>query len=433
MALHRSPPARARAAPWASRDPIIGRVNLVMDAIPIFILLMGVEYAYGRWRGRNTYRLADTVNSLSLGTLSRLSGLVSLGLAGGVVARLRPDAGFAALAGDGWAAWAAAFVGYDLCYYWAHRFGHQWRLFWASHIAHHQSEQFNLSTALRQAGTGTTFMFYLPLYLLGFPPVTIVTVGASNLIYQFWVHTEHVGRLGVLEWLLVTPSNHRVHHARNPCYVDRNYGGVFIVWDRLFGTFEPERDHEPCVYGITHPLASWNPLWANLHVWLETLRGSLRTRRLRDKLALWFTSPAWHPDDLPAPPGDWRHARFDPPMVPGCGALAFAQYWLVTAASLGLLVQAPGLPQGFVLTAAVLLASSFYVIGTFLEGRRYAAALELGRLALTCGVVALWHPTLGSTLTVLVLCYVGVSALGLVWLFSLRPRLAAARTSLGIS
>ena len=192
--------------------------------------------------------------------------------------------------------WVAAFVAYDFCYYWKHRFGHEWRIMWASHIAHHQSEEFNLSTALRQTGTDYIgFVFYIPLYLAGVPAAAVITVGSLNLIYQFWVHTEHIRRLGPLEWIFVTPSNHRVHHARNPEYIDRNYGGVFILWDRLFGTFKDERADMPCVYGITTGLKSWNPLWANLHFWADTAKLAWRTRSWGDKLRIWFKPPGWVP------------------------------------------------------------------------------------------------------------------------------------------
>ncbi len=407
-------------------------MNLVMSAVPFFILLMAVEYVYGRLRGRNTYRLADTVNSLSLGTLSRLVGLIKLGLAGVVFEFVRAHTGVATLSTESWLIWVVAFVGYDLCYYWSHRFGHEWKLFWASHVAHHQSEEFNLSTALRQTSTGNTFDFYLPLYALGFPTEMIITVGALNLIYQFWVHTEHVPALGPLEWVFVTPSNHRVHHARNPCYLDRNYGGVFIVWDRLFGTFTPERREEPCVYGITHALDSWNPLWANAHVWLETARDTVRTRRLRDKIRLWFSAPGWRPDDLPPHQDDWRRAKYDPAMVAGSGPVVFAQYWLVTGAALALLLGSAGLPQAFVLAAAAWLALSFYVQGTFLEGRGYALALELLRLALLAAITAWWQQTLGQTLVAGLLGYCIVSLGAAAWLYSLRrelPRSWTRRTS----
>ena len=170
---------------------------------------------------------------------------------------------------------------------------------WASHIAHHQSEEFNLSTALRQTGTDYIgFVFYIPLYLAGVPAAAVITVGSLNLIYQFWVHTEHIRRLGPLEWIFVTPSNHRVHHARNPEYIDRNYGGVFILWDRMFGTFKDERADMPCVYGITTGLKSWNPLWANLHFWSDTAKLAWRTRSWGDKLRIWFKPPGWYPSDL---------------------------------------------------------------------------------------------------------------------------------------
>ena len=400
-----------------------------MYAIPFFILLMGVEYAYGRARGRNTYRLADTVNSLSLGTLSRLSGLVKLGVAGLVFEAVRGWTGMATLPAESWAVWIVAFIGYDFCYYWSHRFGHEWKLFWASHVAHHQSEEFNLSTALRQTSTGNTFVFYVPLYLLGFPTEMIVTVGALNLIYQFWVHTEHVPALGPLEWVFVTPSNHRVHHARNPGYLDRNYGGVFIVWDRLFGTYTPERAEEPCVYGITHPLASWNPLWANVHVWYETARDTLRTRRLRDKIKLWFSSPGWRPDDLPPWQDDWQRPKYDPPMTPGAGPLVFVQYWIVTVAALALIVLAADLPRAFVLTGVVVLGYSFFVQGACLEGRRYATALEGIRAVLIAAAAWLWHPLLGTTLTIVVMAYGAVSLLATLRLASLRSEPPALWTS----
>lgn len=395
-------------------------MNLVMYAIPFFILLMGIEFLYGHWRGRNTYRLADTINSLSLGTLSRLVGLVKLGLAGVVFELVRGRLGLESFATDAWWVWILAFVGYDFCYYWSHRMGHEWRLFWASHVAHHQSEEFNLSTALRQTSTGNTFVFYVPLYLLGFPAEMLVTVGALNLIYQFWVHTEHVPELGVLEWLLVTPSNHRVHHAKNPVYIDRNYGGVFIVWDRLFGTYQRELPEEPCYYGITHQLASWNPLWANLHVWFETARDTLRTRRWRDKVKLWFSSPAWRPDDLPPVHADWRSPKYDPPMVPGCGPIVFVQYWLITAAGLTLLVLAEKLPYSFVLSVLAALIFSFYVLGAFLEGRRHASHAEYLRLALLTALVAYWRDLLTPTLTASVVTYITLSLTANLWLTT-RP------------
>jgi sterol desaturase/sphingolipid hydroxylase (fatty acid hydroxylase superfamily) len=372
-------------------------MGLVMYAIPFFILAMALEFAYGVVVGRNTYRLADTISSLQLGTLSRLQGLLGLGMGGAAYQAVAEHFSVPHWSTDAIAVWIFAFVAYDFCYYWSHRLGHEWKLFWASHVAHHQSEEFNLSTALRQTSTGyLNFVFYLPLFLIGLPPTVFATVGALNLIYQFWVHTEHIDRLGPLERVLVTPSNHRVHHARNPRYIDRNYGGVFIVWDRMFGTFEDERRDEPCVYGITRPLTSWNPLWANVHVWLETLRVSLATKRWRDKIKVWFTGPGWFPADVtPA-----SHGRTTPKFAPHASRLArgytFVQYWAVTAAALALIVTAASFDRPFVLTTLGLLAFSFYVQGASLEGRPYAGRLEALRLALLGAHIAANAVTLGA-------------------------------------
>ncbi len=236
-------------------------MNYVTYAVPFFVVAVLFEFLYGRFKHHNTYQLADTINSLQLGTLSRLRGVVQLGLVAITFDAWVADWTLFNLDANSPAVWLFAFIAYDLCYYFSHRYGHEWRLLWASHVVHHSSEEFNFSTALRQTSTGwLNSIFYLPLYFIGVPVELMISVGSLNLIYQFWVHTEHVRRVGWLEWILVTPSNHRVHHAKNPSYIDRNYGGVFIVWDRLFGTFQDEREDEPCVYGITNQLNSWNPI-----------------------------------------------------------------------------------------------------------------------------------------------------------------------------
>lgn len=358
-------------------------MNYVEIAIPFFILAMGVEFLYGAFVGRQTYRLNDTVNSLALGVLSQLNKVLRLGVSalafGALVAYLNiPQWAM----NSSWQ-WILAFVAYDFCYYWKHRAGHRSRLFWASHVAHHQSEEFNLSTALRQTGTDYIgFVFYLPLYFAGVPPAAVVTVGSLNLIYQFWVHTEHIRRLGALDRILVTPSNHRVHHARNAEYIDKNYGGVFILWDRLFGTFKDEAADAPCVYGITNGLKSFNPLWANFHVWLDTLRLSWRARNWADKIKVWFMPPGWYPADLAQQEKpDWRYPKFDPPATAFVRGYTFVQFWLTTAAALWLLGVFSKLPHPFVLAAFVWLCFSFYVQGAWLEGRAYAPRLEWARVA----------------------------------------------------
>jgi sterol desaturase/sphingolipid hydroxylase (fatty acid hydroxylase superfamily) len=369
-------------------------MNYVELAVPFFILAVALEFVYGKLVGRQTYRLSDTVNSLQLGVLSRLVDVLRLSFAAAVVGSLVNLIGLPQWSMDAAWQWIAAFVAYDLCYYWKHRYGHEWRIFWASHAAHHQSEEFNLSTALRQTGTDYLgFVFYLPLFLAGVPAGVIITVGSLNLIYQFWVHTEHIRRLGPLESIFVTPSNHRVHHARNPCYIDRNYAGVFIVWDRLFGTFQDERADEPCVYGVTQGLRSWNPLWANLQVWYDGLQQAWQAPRWRDKWLLWFKPPAWTPPGLdaatsPSSPNAWQYARFDPAASGFARAYTFVQFWLLTGASLWLLKAQAGLPRITVLALLGWLCFSMFVQGAWLEGRRAGFTLEWLRLSAT-GLLAL--------------------------------------------
>jgi len=212
---------------------------------------------------------------------------------------------------NAWWAWALLILAEDHCYYWFHRVHHEVRFFWAAHVNHHSSQRYNLSTALRQSWTTplTGPIFWVPLALLGFRPEMIVVAQVVSLLYQYWIHTELIGRLGPLELVLNTPSHHRVHHGRNPQYLDKNYGGIFILYDRLYGTFEPE--DERVDYGLTTNLATFNPVKVAFHEWLDMFRDVWRAPRLRDKLAVMFRSPAWL--------AEHRAALFDderPPLPP---------------------------------------------------------------------------------------------------------------------
>ncbi len=274
--------------------------NLIAYVVPVFTLMIFCEFIYGYLKKKNNYRLNDTVTSIGLGLMSRYPALLGLGVQGLVYAFISKQFNLGLLASYDPYVWVIAFVMYDLSYYWLHRSHHQIKVLWASHVVHHHGEEYNLSTALRQTGTDFLFkwIFYTPMLLLGIPVEIFVTVAALNLIYQFWVHTEHIKRLGILDYILVTPSNHRIHHAQNKEYIDANYGGVFILWDRMFGTFIDERDDLKPIYGTSKPLNSWNPLWANLEVWSEMIKDTWRTKRWRDKIALWFSTPKWRPADV---------------------------------------------------------------------------------------------------------------------------------------
>ena len=362
-------------------------VDLILYAVPFFFLLMFLEFAYGLLRRRNTYRLNDTINSLSLGSLSRLQGLVVLGVSGGIYEFIVAHFQLTQLPDDEAWVWISCFVLYDLAYYWKHRLGHEVALFWGSHVAHHQSEDFNLGTALRQTSIEFHgFLFYIPFFVLGYPAEILFTVVSLNLIYQFWVHTEHVPKVKALEWVLVTPSNHRVHHGRNDNYVDRNYGGVFIVWDRLFGTYQEELESDPVVYGLRKPLNSWNPLWANLHVYWRLLQDVYHCRGLSNKLKLLLKPPGWLPEDqrtrckLKKQSVDLS-TRYDPAISVFSSYYTFLQFLLTVALSLYLLLQAGTLPYFASALGVVFLAYSFYVHGCWLENKPGALGMEMIRLA----------------------------------------------------
>ncbi|MEP6868883.1 MAG: sterol desaturase family protein [Novosphingobium sp.] len=269
----------------------------VAYAIPAFVALIVAEMLWARRRAPTAYEPRDTLTSLALGLGSTAIGLLTSGLV--FTAAMWLYQFRAVTIGWAWWAWGACFVLDDLAYYWAHRSGHRVRWFWASHVNHHSSQHYNLSTALRQTWTGfiaLSFVFRLPLALLGFHPVMILTCGGINLIYQFWVHTEVVRRLPRwIEAVMNTPSHHRVHHATNPQYLDRNYAGTFIVWDRLFATFQPELDGVRNHYGIVKQLGSFNLLWSAFHEWIGIAR-DVWSAPWRHKLGYVWRVPGWNHD-----------------------------------------------------------------------------------------------------------------------------------------
>ncbi|PLW81009.1 hypothetical protein CWI75_17685 [Kineobactrum sediminis] len=311
-------------------------MDLLVYAVPFFVLAMLVELAYGWRKQRNTYRLNDSVGSLFLGTLSEAQRFLTLGAGGYVYYLITEYFSLPLMDAGHWLTWLLAFVLYDFCYYWLHRMGHERTILWAAHVAHHQSEEYNLSTALRQTSTGFLlgWLFYIPMFLLGIPAEVVVTVGALNLIYQFWVHTRHVPKLGWYEWVFVTPSNHRVHHAQNDIYLDRNYGGVFILWDRIFGTFQEELDEEPCIYGIRGPLRSFSPVKALTHIYVDMARDSWHARRWQDKLKVWVARNGWRPEDVaqrfPRPKSELADfEKYDPAIPASVAWYAFFQLMAV--------------------------------------------------------------------------------------------------------
>ncbi|WP_010489341.1 sterol desaturase family protein [Pseudomonas sp. S9] len=364
-------------------------MNYILYAVPFFFVLIALELLADKWRGVRTYNLSDSINSMSAGVLSTTVGLVTkvVGLLTYTLAW--EHFGQLELAADSLWVWLFAFVMYDFCYYWNHRLGHERSVLWAAHSVHHQSEEYNLTTALRETSTGFIFgwIFYLPMALVGVPPMVFLAVASLNLLYQFWVHTRHIPKLGWFEWVFITPSNHRVHHAQNQIYMDRNYGGVFILWDRFFGSFQEELDEHPVIFGVTTPLASWNPLWANLQVYAALWQDAKRTSSPWDKLRIWFMRTGWRPADVAAAypqakPDLRQFVKFDVPLSLYRKVYAVLQFSLYVLGGSYLMANAGQLSVAALLAGCLWVGFGLYCIGMWLENRDWATRIELLRLVL---------------------------------------------------
>ena len=362
------------------------KATYIAFAVPFFFLLIAVELLVARARRRQVYRLVDAIGDLGCGMAQQVAlvflATVILSTYVWVYDHLR-----LVTWQSGAAAWGVAFVGVDFFYYWWHRLSHEVNLLWAAHVVHHQSEDYNLAVALRQAvlTSFTSQLFFLPLGLLGVPPVVFASVNAINTLYQFWIHTELVGKLGWLEDWINTPSHHRVHHAVNPRYLDKNYGGIFMVWDRLFGTFE--REDEPCVYGVVRPLGSFNPLWAQVEPLVSLLRASLAAPRPLDKLLIWVKSPAWRPAGVAPYPGVedgsyLRRAKYDARAPRSLQLYVVAQFAVGAAATTALMFTQATAPRPLLQVGGILVVLTLATSAGLLEGKRWARPAELLRLGL---------------------------------------------------
>jgi sterol desaturase/sphingolipid hydroxylase (fatty acid hydroxylase superfamily) len=353
--------------------------KVITLATPVFFALIALELAWGWLRGRNTYRLDDAVNSIGLGVLSQVSGVFTRVLRIGIYAWAFEFLSFWRLPADSAWVWLFALLLYDLCYYWYHRIGHERTLFWAAHVVHHQSEDYNLSTALRQTSSGALlgWLFYLPMAVAGVPPEVFAAVALVDLLYQYWIHTQHVGRLGWFDRVFASPSNHRVHHAVNDRYLDRNYGGILILWDRLFGTFADEDPAEPPVYGTRSPLRSWNPLWANFEVYAAMAHDAWRARRWRDRLGVLFGRTGWRPEDVarrfPKPEFSLARPRYAPATPARVQVYALAQFALLLGAAVHFLRVQVYAPNSEVVGYFAWIVVSLTSLGILLEGRRVGA------------------------------------------------------------
>ena len=406
-------------------------MNLIALAVPFFLLALLTELVVDRIKETGYYRSNDAINSLSAGILSESTGyftkLVKYSIWGLVLSNLALfewqrswfDASL-----QGILLWIFAAVLWDFCYYWNHRLGHEMSILWAAHSVHHQSEEYNLSTALRQTSTSFLFswIFYVPIFLIGIPADVVITVAAANLIYQFWVHTQFVDRLGVLDRIFVTPSNHRVHHAQNAQYIDKNYGGIFVLWDRMFGTFAEEDDKDPVVFGVRKSLANWNPIWANFQVYNYLLFDAKKTRRWRDKIGIWFRRTGWRPADVaaeyPKPSTDLStFKKFDPAISARRRSYVMAQFVVVLLLSLAIAEAFAEHGTQFLLLPCLLLWAQLYTLGLLNENRQQAIKYEVIRLLVVVPVgAAAIHPALLTITPLVGIIIITYSVVSLLWL-----------------
>lgn len=362
-------------------------VNLVILSIPIFFFLIGLEVVYDRIKNKKLYRLNDSFANISCGITEQVSGVFAKVFTIAAYDLVFQNFHFFQIPNT-WYWWVIAFMGVDFCYYWAHRMSHEVNLFWAGHVVHHQSEEYNLSVALRQSAMQKvfTFYFYLPLALIGFKTEWFLMISAINLLYQFWIHTETIGNMGIFEWVFNTPSHHRVHHGRNPKYIDKNHAGSLIIWDRMFGTFQKEEERP--TYGITTPLGSFNPVYAQVAHYGTIWTDLKQVNGFWNKLKVLFYKPGW----LPVEQGGYRrppevsrdsYDKFNVTLPLRLNLYLFFQYLIALGATAFYLFQQEGFSSEMRWAGAIMIFFAVGVLGVLFSGKKYAFYLEIFRLLIT--------------------------------------------------
>jgi len=307
--------------------------KILLYAMPSFLVLVLFEKWWGWRKGNDTVRTNDMLSSLSSGMTNVTKDVLGLSVVVISYGWLLDKVAVVHVP-SGWITYAVAFIALDFAGYWVHRIAHEYNLFWNNHIVHHSSEEFNLACALRQSISSIVkifAIFLLPAAFLGVPQEVIAIVAPLHLFAQFWYHTQHIGRMGFLEKVIVTPSHHRVHHAINAEYLDKNYGQIFIFWDKFFGTYQEEMPAVPPVYGVTRPVQTWNPIKINfMHLWL-LIKDAWRAERLEDKFKIWFMPLGWRPADVAKKyPVEkiqdvYHFQKYDPANVKGLMAWSWTQ------------------------------------------------------------------------------------------------------------
>lgn len=363
-------------------------VNYIVLAIPVFFLLIGVELLVDKINHTGYYRLNDSISNLNAGITDQVVDVFSKTIVVGIYVFIYEHLRFTTIHQNAFV-WILLFIGVDFFYYWFHRYAHEINFLWGGHVVHHQSEEYNLSVALRQGAFQKfgSFAFYLPLAFIGFDPIMFIVISQLQTLYQFWIHTKTIKKLPApLEFLLNTPSHHRVHHGRNPKYIDRNHGGTLIIWDRLFGTFQKEE--EEVVYGITKALNSWNPLRAQLDFWKELWGQIASAKKRSDKINLLVKPPGWRPDDaggrLYAPVISADTAlKFNTNIPARLNYYVFSQFVLITGITSFFLFRSDLFDLVTRISFAMLVIYSITCAGGILELKKWAFTTEVLRCILT--------------------------------------------------
>ncbi|NND97373.1 MAG: sterol desaturase family protein [Pirellulaceae bacterium] len=363
-------------------------------AIPGFVVLIIIEQIAARMMGKHINRGMDVISSLSSGMTNTLTSL--LGLSVVIVSYQWMEARLGIFdIQSSVLLYVLAFIGIDFAGYWSHRFNHSVNLFWNRHVVHHSSEEFNLSCALRQeisAIVGIYFFLYIPLAILGVPPKIIAVVAPLHLFAQFWYHTRLIGHMGFLEHIIVTPSHHRVHHAINEIYLDKNLSQVFIVWDKLFGTFQQELSEEPPIYGTLTPANTWNPIIINwMHAW-KLCKDAWHAHSWWDKLRIWFMPLGWRPDDVKVEypielPGVYDRIKYEPYASAFLKSWSWFQFVIANLMVYHLLISFGSLSATQVAWYAGFLFVTIFSFTTLMDRRTLAIPIELVRLTLGIGII----------------------------------------------
>jgi sterol desaturase/sphingolipid hydroxylase (fatty acid hydroxylase superfamily) len=368
----------------------------IAAAIPVFFTMIVAEYFVAARQGKDVYRFNDALTDLSCGIGQQMTQIVWAAAALAVYNVTYESMALFDLDSAALITWVFGVLAYDHQYYWWHRTTHRSKAFWTTHVVHHQSEDYNLAVALRQAwfSKWSSLLFYLPLAVLGLPTFVFAICSVTNTLYQFWIHTETIGKLGRWEWVLNTPSHHRVHHAVNPHYVDKNYAGFLIIWDRAYGTFA-EEDVGP-TYGTVKAHKSWNPVWANIGPIVQLVQ---ETRAIQDpqaQLRYVFGPPEWRPESMGGPieipepePG---RTTWDAQSVPKVHAYIAIHFIVLSTFVVWALATSSdwGLPVRLAVAASVIWTTTQW--GGLLERRAWGWTGELVRLgALALGALLMWQ------------------------------------------